>query len=171
MLIDNTVCIYIYLYIWKSIFFILSETDELMLAMTFNYLSLEAFFKTESRNLYLVRPPTGQIQHSNFLVFPYFIPTQNFGENQDTAVIQSLLFPAITPFRLKILQLGSKLAMIFVFGSCRRQLWKHTFILCDWLMMEVFAKAPWVKKCQFLCRIHISSLVVFSHIWAFKKTT
>ena len=121
--------------------------------------------RRESRDLYLATPPTGQIQHSNFLGLSLLCTQAKF-QSKSRHCSDTKSSSAITPFKLKILQLLQTLLQEAAADSCENT---HIFILCDWLVMEVFTKPPWVGKCQFLYRIRISSLVLFSHIWAFKN--
>lgn len=98
--------------------------------------------------------------------FPYFVLRQNFSESwhcSDTKSSSSNNTLQVEDFATGLQTLLQEVAG----DSCENT---HIFILCDWLIMtEVFTKSPWVGKCQFLYRIHISSPIVSSHIWAFKK--
>lgn len=94
------------------------------------------FLRPESRGLYLVTPPSKQIQHSNFLDLSLLCIQVKFWWNPRHAVIQSLP-PAVTFFKLKILQVGFKLAVIFYLEVAGYS-WDniYIFILCDWFMVD-----------------------------------
>lgn len=121
------------------------------------------FLRPESRRLYLVTPPSKQIQHNSFLGLSllciqvkFWWNLRNFSHTKSSS----------NNYILQIEDFASGLQTCnFLYLEVTGTTWHNTyiFILCDWLMVDVFTKY------QVLHRIRISSQVVLSHIWAFKK--
>lgn len=93
------------------------------------------FLRPESRDLYLVTPPTGQIQHSSFLG-PSFLCTQAKFQWKSRCCSDTKSSASNNSLQIEDFATGLQTCSNFLFGSYRRQLQKHIHINSLWLVND-----------------------------------
>lgn len=139
MQIVNAVCLYLYIYLKiRNFYSYWSKWTDI--DSDIQLPGPGGFLRPESRSLYLVTPPSKQIQHSNFLDLSLLCIQVKFWWNSRPCS-HTKSSPAVMSFKLKILQVGFKLAVIFYLEVAGYS-WDniYIFILCDWFMVDVSTK-------------------------------